>query len=109
MRRTKLIRVSLSHNPPRNLATPRLLLEVLTPAHAEEMVDVLSHPDIYDFLDDEPTEQKYLLQLHRTKSRNYHGRHISCHNWIITNQTTRQALAYVQATVNHSKMTTYLG
>jgi len=109
MRRTKLSRVSLPNNPPRNLATPRLLLEVLTPAHAEVMVDVLSHPDIYDFLDDEPPELEFLRQLYRTQSRNWQGRPISWHNWIITNQETGQALGYIQATVNHSKKTAELG
>lgn len=97
------------HLPHVNLHTPRLVLEVLNVEHAETMVEVLSSPEIYRFIDDTPPTQDFLYWRYRKQSDNWEGRPVSWHNWIITDKKTGDAMGYVQATIYHSRRTAELG
>lgn len=93
--------MSTPGNSPPGLTTQRLDLEVVCPQHAHEMVQVLSHPEIYTYIDDSPPTLESLKIRYRTQLNNWHGRPESWHNWIVRNKSTQQAMGYIQATVHH--------
>lgn len=93
--------MSTPHNSPAGLSTQRLDLEVVCPQHAHEMVQVLSYPEIYTYIDDSPPTLEALTIRYRTQAENWHGRPESWHNWIIRNKSTHKAMGYVLATVHH--------
>lgn len=103
------------------LETPRLILEPLAPEHAVEMVPVLSHPALYEFIGGRPPtveelSHRYLLQSTGpgSKSRATGGRTPTPEpldepeiwlNWIIRTRNTALAVGFVQATVRRGGKT----
>lgn len=97
------------------LETPRLILEPLVPEHAVEMVPVLAHPALYEFIGGraptvEELTHRYLLQSTGpgNRSRANDGRTPNPEpmdepeiwlNWIIRSRNTAMAAGFVQATV----------
>lgn len=93
--------MSTPHNSPLGLGTQRLDLEVVCPQHAHEMVQVLSSPEIYIYIDDSPPTLEALTRRYRTQASNWHGVPESWRNWVIRNKNTHKAMGYIQATVHH--------
>lgn len=83
------------------IETERLLLEPITPAHAEAMFEVLSDEGIYTYLPTSPPASLDALRdsyefLSRGESPD--GRE-SWLNWILVDREGGRALGYLQATV----------
>ena len=90
-------RMHSPHTPDRR---PRLVLEPLVPAHADEMFALLSDPQLYRYTDDEPPASLERLReryafLQRGRSSN--GRELWL-NWIVR-PPGAAPVGYVQATV----------
>ncbi len=85
---------------PTLLTTERLLLEPLTPSHADEMAAVLDDPALHTYVGGEPVSavelhERYVRQARR---RSPDGLQTWC-NWIIRDRTSLAAVGYVQATI----------
>lgn len=83
------------------VVTPRLLLEPLSLAHADEMVVALSADELYQFTGGTaPT----LADLRARYARQLVGHSVDGHqgwlNWIIRRKVTQDAVGFVQATVS---------
>lgn len=82
------------------LKTGRLILEPLLPDHAAEMVPVLAHPGLYEYIGGLPPTlevltHRYILQSGGDPS----GAEIWL-NWVIRTQESGDAAGFVQATVD---------
>ena len=82
------------------IETPRLDLEPLTPAHADEMVHVLAAPELYAFTGGRPPtlgelQWRYAAQAVGS-SPDGSERWL---NWIVRERRTGAAVGFVQATV----------
>jgi RimJ/RimL family protein N-acetyltransferase len=82
------------------IGTPRLLLEPLTVAAAEEMVAVLADPDLYRFTGGAPPSADDLRHRYAAQvaGRSPDGTQLWL-NWIVRDRATGTAHGYVQATV----------
>lgn len=88
-----------SHREP--LTTARLSLEPLVPKHADEMIEVLADPGLYEFLAlDPPASVESLRERFERLSRGFNepGDEIWL-NWIVRDRESDVAIGYVQATV----------
>jgi hypothetical protein len=76
------------------------VLEPLTVGHAEEMVEALSSPDLYEHIGGTPPDREGLERLYRlqTAGRSPSGEE-GWLNWIIRETRSHAAIGYVQATV----------
>lgn len=86
--------------PAAALATPRLLLEPLTPAHATEMVAVLDDPALHRYVGGRPPDLQELQRRyeHQARGRSADGS-ARWFNWILRERSSGRAVGYVQATV----------
>ena len=85
---------------PTLLTTEHLLLEPLTPSHAEEMVAVLNDPALYTYVGGEPPSDVELRERYVRQARGRSPDELqSWCNWIIRDRTSFAALGYVQATI----------
>lgn len=84
----------------RPLETPRLFLEPLVAAHADEMFVVLSDPAIYEFENAPPVSADSLRERYRALEarRSPDGRQLWL-NWTVRLKAGEVAIGYVQATV----------
>ena len=99
-------RVELASGPMREISTPRLVLEPLTGAHAEEMFLVLSDPAIYEFENAPPPSEEWLLNRYRLLElrRSTDGEELWL-NWVVRSREGGGLIGYVQATVRPDPMT----
>ena len=82
------------------LASDRVLLEPLTVQHAEEMVDVLSEPELYRYIGGEAASVEQLTRRYALQSagRSADGSQ-GWFNCIVRRKDTRDAIGYTQATM----------
>ena len=93
----------MSADPAATLRTDRLVLEPLRVSHADEMVSVLSHATLYDFIGGRPPSRAELADRYRRQIQGS-GRHNErWFNWIVRRHDTGQAIGYVQATVTGAR------
>lgn len=87
---------------PEQIATERFCLEPLSPAHAAEMVAVLSDASLYEFIGGAPPTGD---ELERRYATQYVGQPIDgsqwWFNWIVRRKSSGLAIGFVQATVHH--------
>lgn len=86
------------------IATKRLNLEPIRVAHAIEMFSGLTDKQLYTFLPEDPPKSLDALQSRYRKLETAQcpdGKEIWL-NWIIYTRSNREAIGYVQATVNES-------
>lgn len=85
----------------RELRTARLVLEPLTRAHASEMFAVLSDPETFRFIDEQPpvSEEALAHRYARLESRLSSEGRERWLNWIAREASTSKAIGFVQATV----------
>jgi RimJ/RimL family protein N-acetyltransferase len=88
------------HDAVISIETPRLVLEPLVEAHAEEMATVLADPALYAVIGGAPPTVDELRERYRIQmvGRSRDGRE-SWHNWIVRSLGDGRAVGYVQATV----------
>jgi RimJ/RimL family protein N-acetyltransferase len=80
--------------------TARFVLEPLTVAHSNEMVDVLAPTDLYAFTGGEAPSLEDLRALYGRQSIGHSAANdAGWLNWIIRSKDTRGAIGYMQATV----------
>jgi RimJ/RimL family protein N-acetyltransferase len=94
----------------RPLVTPRLLLEPLVAAHADEMFVVLADPSIYAFENSPPRSLAWLRERYaRLESRRSADRTEIWLNWVVRHVELHAAMGYVQATVftDHTALIAY--
>jgi [ribosomal protein S5]-alanine N-acetyltransferase len=83
----------------RLLTTPRLRLEPLVAAHADEMFRVLSDPAIYEFENEAPASPAWLRERYaRLETRCSADGHQQWLNWVLR-LNAGEAIGHVQATV----------
>jgi RimJ/RimL family protein N-acetyltransferase len=83
------------------IRTDRLDLEPVSPAHADEMVELLADRRLYAFYDDEasPTIDELRLRYERQAAgRSADGLEV-WHTWIVRERASESACGFVQATV----------
>jgi RimJ/RimL family protein N-acetyltransferase len=83
------------------LRTARLDLEPVSPAHADEMVDLLADRGLYAFYDDEPSptlDELRLRYARQAAGASTDGLEV-WHTWILRSRETGQTCGFVQATV----------
>ena len=86
---------------PGRLLTARLVLEPLRPDHADEMVGVLADPALYAFIGGEPPTLQDLRRRYEIQAAGHSpdGRQRWL-NWVVRRRAERDAIGYVQATVD---------
>lgn len=82
------------------LASVRLLLEPLTVRHADEMVDVLAAPVLYDYIGGAAPSAEQLAARYARQAlgRSPDGRQ-GWLNWIVRRKDTHEGIGYTQATL----------
>ncbi len=85
------------------LTTERLLLEPLSPLHAEEMAPVLADPDLHTYVGGMPLALDELREqyVRQSRGRSLDGTQSWC-NWIVRKRSSLEAVGYVQATVDNA-------
>lgn len=82
------------------IRTEHCLLEPLRPEHAEEMVDVLAAPELYEFTGGSAPTLEQLRQRYQNQADGQSpGRRQWWCNWIVRPIETGRPVGYVQATV----------
>lgn len=81
------------------LVSSRLDLTPLRVADAEEMVDVLADPALYDVIGGEPPTVAALRERYRLQVRGHADGTETWHNWIVRLRSNGAAIGFVQATV----------
>lgn len=85
------------------IRTARCRLEPLSPAHADVMVDILSEPELYEFIGGTPPTPDQLRRRYRAQSVDHSAdRQQWWCNWIVTALEQSRPVGYVQATVERS-------
>ena len=85
------------------IVSARCRLEPLSPAHADEMVEVLGDPALYEFVGGTPPTLDQLQRRYRAQSIGHSadGQQWWC-NWIVITLVESRPVGYVQATVERS-------
>jgi [ribosomal protein S5]-alanine N-acetyltransferase len=83
------------------LATPRLQLEPIVPAHADVLFEGLSAPALYEYIDQPPPASREALaqRFERWQSRRSPDASEGWLNWAVADRATHAYLGHVQATV----------
>lgn len=81
------------------LNTPRLSLTPLKVQDAREMAEVLAHPAIYFYIDDEPLDKDRLSQKYLTQTSHWDDENTKWRNWVVRLKPTQCAIGYIQATI----------
>ena len=82
------------------LTTARLVLHPLAVGDADDMVDVLAHPDLYTFTGGEPPDRPALAQRYRLQIAGPPDRSETWLNWIVRTHDDATAVGFVQASVS---------
>lgn len=81
------------------LNTPRLSLTPLKVEDAREMAEVLAHPEIYVYIDDEPLDEERLSRKYLTQTSHWDDANTKWRNWVVRLRSTQCAIGYIQATI----------
>ena len=85
------------------LATDRLSLEPLREAHADEMVAVLAHAELYEYTGGSPPDHATLANRYRAQVQGPPATEEQWLNWIVRSRESGMAIGFVQATVVGSR------
>jgi RimJ/RimL family protein N-acetyltransferase len=85
------------------LATDRLSLEPLREAHADEMVAVLAHAELYEYTGGSPPDQATLATRFRAQVQGPPAGDEHWLNWVVRSRDSGVAIGFVQATVVESR------
>lgn len=84
------------------IVSERVRLEPLAVGHAEEMIDVLADPSLYEFIGDQPPTLEQLQRRYRAQAAGHSPDHSQWWlNWIAVLVDPRRPIGYVQATVGY--------
>ncbi len=81
------------------LHSDRLSLEPLAVSHVDEMVEVLSHLELYEFTGGEPPDARTLTRRYESQVRGSGDADEQWLNWILRENSSSRAIGFVQATV----------